>query len=680
MPAEHALDTLRNSLAEDLARMRAEQAPPGEPARPLAEPIRLPSQGPSRLEAAWQRITLEGVCEILNRYTAGGWRPMGDKRIEGPCPALRGKCKGDPVAAFVYERTDGGPPFVHCSHRNSCGQVTSVYDVVAGQHTSPNEAVRAIMIAAGLDPDEGSATDWTALAALGPPFAPTPPRPGESAAPIEIERARIDMSDNVAEMKDACETVLLSHGVELYVNGRTLARIARVGGKARIEPIPNASLMEIVSRHAMFLRYNEEGEAKRVLPPKVVIEALGAAGSWQFAELEALTSTPTVLADGSVVTTPGYSRVARLYYAPDADYPPLPDRPTWEDARAAAAALMDPFCDFPFVEDCDRAAAIALVVTNVVRVAIQGPTPLFLVRAAAAGTGKNLLADVAAIIATGQEATILETVDDAAEWRKQITTAVLSGAPFVVLDEAETLNSKALASSITSQWWTDRVLGSNREVRVRRPVFAACGNNTALRGDMARRCIPIEIYSESENPEKNEKPYRYPDLRAHVKTSRSPLLMAALTLVRAYLAAGSPAQSLEPYGSFEAWSGIVRAALVWAGLTDPCAGRDRLREEADEGRNDLRMLLVAWRRVFGGEPVTAQQLAVSAATDEELADALAPYGQSKNGLTIDARKLPYGLRRIKGRVVDGMRLEWVRDMNARRWRVSEIVKQNPQTF
>ncbi len=58
-------------------------------------------------------------------------------------------------------------------------------------------------------------------------------------------------------------------------------------------------------------------------------------------------------------------------------------------------------------------------------------------------------------------------------------------------------------------------------------------------------------------------------------------MASALTLLRGYYAAGRPSQGLVPWGSFEAWSDLVRSMVVWAELPDPGETRRKnTREDA----------------------------------------------------------------------------------------------------
>ena len=59
-----------------------------------------------------------------------------------------------------------------------------------------------------------------------------------------------------------------------------------------------------------------------------------------------------------------------------------------------------------------------------------------------------------------------------------------------------------------------------------------------------------------------------------------------------------PAQGLTPYGSFEAWSDLIRNAVVWLGEADPCEGRQDLAAHTDDGYEQLATLLTAWEACY----------------------------------------------------------------------------------
>src|SRR5690606_17153515 len=109
-----------------------------------------------------------------------------------------------------------------------------------------------------------------------------------------------------------------------------------------------------------------------------------------------------------------------------------------------------------------------------------------------------------------------------------------------------------------------------------------------------RRIIHIRLDVLSERPE-DRTDFRHPDLVAWLRERRPALVSAALTILSAYVRAGMPRQGLTPFGSFEGWSRLVREAVVWLGLPDPCLTRVRLAEQADTTADALTQLVEAWR-------------------------------------------------------------------------------------
>ena len=54
---------------------------------------------------------------------------------------------------------------------------------------------------------------------------------------------------------------------------------------------------------------------------------------------------------------------------------------------------------------------------------------------------------------------------------------------------------------------------------------------------------------------------------------------------------------LPPWGSFEAWSALVRGAVVWAGLRDPADSRIEIRRTSDMDATALPALLAGLARL-----------------------------------------------------------------------------------
>jgi putative DNA primase/helicase len=174
---------------------------------------------------------------------------------------------------------------------------------------------------------------------------------------------------------------------------------------------------------------------------------------------------------------------------------------------------------------------------------------------------------------------------------KQLAASVLAGDQMILLDNLDiVLDLSLLCQILTEQKVTIRRFGKLKN------VVAACvalvgatGNNLAIAGDNMRRFVIARIIIDVERPELREFDF---DPVEEAKEHRPELVVAALTVVRAYLISGEP-QKLPPLGSFERWSRWVREALVWLGEADPVDTMERVRA-ADTAIMKRRRLMEAW--------------------------------------------------------------------------------------
>lgn len=106
------------------------------------------------------------------------------------------------------------------------------------------------------------------------------------------------------------------------------------------------------------------------------------------------------------------------------------------------------------------------MLTPVVRPALDGLAQLCLIDAPAPGTGKTLLADVVAIVATGTTAEIQSLPDSDAEIDKVLVSTLLEGQPVAVFDNLDRqLRSKHLAAMLTAGTYKGRYLGDRATSR-----------------------------------------------------------------------------------------------------------------------------------------------------------------------------------------------------------------------
>ncbi|MBZ0271376.1 PriCT-2 domain-containing protein [bacterium] len=338
--------------------------------------------------------------------------------------------------------------------------------------------------------------------------------------------------------------------------------------------------------------------------------------------LESVVSTPVFDSSGNLVQTPGYHREARLWLHRPRGFEPadVPAQPSKSQINKARALLLDDLLtDFPFAAESDRAHAVAALLLPFVRRLIQGPTPLHLVEAPTPGTGKTLLAEAISRIVQAKPAEITTIENDEKENSKKIT-ALLDLAPQVVLiDNIRIgLRSSQLAAVITSETWTDRVLGVTRMTSLpNNALWIATANNPTLSLEIARRCIRIRIDPRIDRPWKREG-FKHDPLRNWVDRQRAELVHAVLTLVRAWIAAGMP-EGAHSIGSFESWARVIGGILEVADIPGFLCNTEELYEVADAEGNEWREFIAAWWDRLGNRWVSTSELFDLAINNELLA-------------------------------------------------------------
>lgn len=438
-------------------------------------------------------------------------------------------------------------------------------------------------------------------------------------------------------------------------------------GRARIKVLDENALRGRLARAARWVKPAKGGEYRDVFPPLDVVRDVRAQvagldlGRNGLPELEGVIEGPVVRANGKPVTTPGYDPETRLYYSPGAALGPLevPEYPTAEDAQAALEVLLEPLREFCFVSEADRTNALAYVLTPIVRPMVEGIVPLALLTAPTEGTGKGLLANVAAIIATGQEAEVTPCPPDERELEKTLKGVLLEGASSVVLDEARTLSGGFLNSTLTATRLRIRTLGLSDSVRVEnRATYAALGNNVSLRGDTRRRFYPVRLDPKTSEAFTRQFERNEDELKAYCQDHRAELLTAALTMARAWVVARRPGKAHHRLGGFSAWSRVLGGILAYAGREDFLDNLASAQAQANGEAIAFEGFLVELERVFPeGRPFRVADVAQAIAGDEGLRSSLLEDfdpGDSRIGVKLGKR---FDSQRDKRHGERGLRVE-----------------------
>lgn len=433
----------------------------------------------------------------------------------------------------------------------------------------------------------------------------------------EDGKVEIRISTDEKQMFDAALVALRSHPA-LFQRGGNLVSIVtteqprksivkREAGTPRIDYVPKSWIQRDLGEVARFLKYKNRGWAP-VEPPHILVEQFYTPRYLNgIRVLAGVTESPLQRHDGSLITSPGYDTSTCLYYQPFDEIPPLDAMPTQADAFQARDELLEVVQDFPFESEHNKSAWLSMVLTYFARPSIDGATPLFLVDANVRGSGKSLLAQLAAIIMTGRDAATMGWSRDDVENKKALTAIFVSGDPVILFDNVDCeIGGAALNRALTSTTWDDRILGETRKTGRMSvsSLLMATSNNATFGRDTVRRVIHISLKSPHEHPE-DRTDLRQPKIRQWVRENRPRLVRAALTILRAYHIA-RPELNLPPMAEYIEWTEKIRAPIVWLGMTDPLVTQKILSATGDRDASELGSLMDAMLYVApNGEWATA---------------------------------------------------------------------------
>jgi hypothetical protein len=473
----------------------------------------------------------------------------------------------------------------------------------------------------------------------------------------------------------ACQDVLLGRPRPLvFQRGGVLVRILRsdpvsmreaqsaTPGRLHAVEVTQDWLRTVLTDFAIFYRFDKRSEQYFPVdcPATLAKVVLELSGSWKLPCLLTITNAPTLRTDGSVLEEAGYDPATTVYFDPgNVVFPRVPEAPTREDALQALNRLNYVLKDFPFETPADQSVILAAILTALIRPSLRA-APLFGITAPKMASGKSLLGDLIALVATGRVGQAMPQGKDEDEDRKRLLAILKEGDPVAVLDNVERpLGGGALCAALTQEIYRDRILGSTRTVAFPTTVtWIATGNNLVVEGDLTTRVLISRLDAGVERPEEREFEI---DPRRYVIANRGALVVAGLTVLRAYFVAGRPKQRIPQFGRFEDFSDIVRSALVWLEEADPCEVRLRI-EDADPERQLHAEFMYLWLEIFGPESLTAAQVVrrvdlgaggvESASRLRELLGEVA----AKSGGVVSAHRLGMWLGRKRDRIEGGMRI------------------------
>ena len=447
-----------------------------------------------------------------------------------------------------------------------------------------------------------------------------------------VETNGIGLATMTAAALDALRT-LNANEPTLFVRSGKLCRVVTDDdGVPAMQFVDGAMLRGMMARAAVWVSTSSKRGQIEVLPPTAVADDIAALPYYDgLPTLKGIASGPIASAKGELALSDGYDPNTGYFVASGREWSPAAKR----GEEAAKWLLEEVLCDFPFQSESDRANALALMALPFVRPAIDGPTPLHLADAPMMGTGKSMLVKVCLYPFLGRESAATSAPTDEEEWRKKIMTALMAGWPAMFIDNiSRRVDSDSLAMALTSQTWTDRILGSSSSVNLPvRMIWAGTANNVQLSVDLARRSVWIRLDAQVERPWQREG-FKHPDLFEWMRENRSEIVANILAMVRCWAQKGRPKWSEKPLGSFENYCRVIGGILESCGVKGYLGNWEQMFESTNSDEESWKGLYLRWWDVHKGAPVKAGDIYELVKEDEMLVSVLGDKGEQSQKIRL----------------------------------------------
>jgi putative DNA primase/helicase len=202
-------------------------------------------------------------------------------------------------------------------------------------------------------------------------------------------------------------------------------------------------------------------------------------------------------ADGNILAMSCYdAATGLLLHLGNARFPSLPEHPTRTAAVSALALLDGLVATFPFVDRRSRPVALSAILTASIRRSLPAAR-LHGFTASSAGSGKSMLVDLASVIVTGGEASVIAQGQNEEELEKRLGALFLVGEHAIAIDNCEApLSGEFLCAMLSQRTVRARNLGRSEAPELPTNAFVTVtGNNLVLVGDVTRRCVMCRLDS-----------------------------------------------------------------------------------------------------------------------------------------------------------------------------------------
>ena len=280
-----------------------------------------------------------------------------------------------------------------------------------------------------------------------------------------------------------------------------------------------------------------------------------------------------ILSNGKIILPKiGYDDDLKSWLSEDS--PKIKDDMSIEEAKKIIDFMLSEFC---FKKEQDKINAIAALLTPLCRGLFERRTcrtPIILYSANTPRAGKDYLAGLSGLIYEGvsnEDQPISNGQgSNEEELRKKITSIFMSGRRrYHSSNNKGYLNSAVLEALATKEYYSDRILGTNKNVIYPNDLEISISANIGLTytTDFSKRCLLINLFYDEEDP--NSRKFKNPMLHNWVLNNRSEIISAFYTLIRIWHENGMPDGSIK-FASYPEWARVIGGIMECAGYENPC--------------------------------------------------------------------------------------------------------------
>ncbi len=438
-------------------------------------------------------------------------------------------------------------------------------------------------------------------------------------------------------------------------------------GPMRLAPVSTAL---IAARLAELAQWRNKRDQTVGVPKWLAERVVVCAGAMGFAgprSIVGVLNGPTIDEKGNLLNSAGYHLIggAGWFMVAPVEGLTIPDQCTLAVCQDAVARIHQVVEFFPWATNLDFPKWLTGLIAANARGQVD-VSPMMLVTAHSAGSGKSYLVRMISWILTGAEPDLMpwpaddRNRDD--ELRKLLSGLVQGGATLAAVDNFPTgseLSSAVLCAFLTAPIFKARRLGVNDGTTsggINRVFMIGSGNNVTPACDLADRMLMVRLDAPEENRRSNliSMYGTIGDAIGYVKDleNRRGLLTEVLTIRRGFVQAGHPVQPGDGWGSYVEFVRTCVDPIRWVTGLDPLSDRLQVLDEDSTGEA-LPVVIAGWRKVYRDRQVAPGQVSkdiiipggkyYSSPGGELLRDALLSMGKCDT-----ARGLSRVLRQIVG--------------------------------